>query len=143
MANYLDKMKTIGDEIAATGKVVDEDEMVGYILNGLDFDYNPVVSSILGRTDPITMSDLYAQLLSYETRLEMLRENNHDGGHYQSSVNSASRGRGGRGRNPRGRGQGGRSGGGRGSGGASKQHNRAPAPPKFSAKSAKSTIMKP
>ena len=118
MANYLDKMKTIGDEIVATGKVIDEDEMVGYILNGLDFDYNPVVSSILGRTDPITMSDLYAQLLSYETRLEMFRE---DGGHYQSSVNVASRGRGGRGRNSHGHGQGGRSGGGRGNGGMPKQ----------------------
>ena len=90
-------------------------------MNGLDFDYNPVVSSILGRTDPITMSDLYAQLLSYETRLEMFRE---DDGQYQSSINAASRGRGGHGRNSRGRGQGGRSGGGRGNGGMPKQQQQ-------------------
>lgn len=70
-------MKAIGDEIAAAGKPVDDDEMVSFILNGLDHDYNPIVSSV--------------QVV--QMRLEMLDQRS--GTQYQSSANSASRGRGG------------------------------------------------
>ena len=40
-----------------------------FILAGLDFDYNPLVSSVLGRTEPISLSNLYAQLIAYDMRL--------------------------------------------------------------------------
>lgn len=63
---YFKKMRSIGDEIATAGKHIEEVEMVCFILNGLDYDYSPVVSSVLGRTDPITINDLYAQVMSYE-----------------------------------------------------------------------------
>jgi histone deacetylase 1/2 len=52
MVDYFAKMKNIHDEIESTGKTINEDEMVGFVLNGLGFDYHPVVSSFLGRTDP-------------------------------------------------------------------------------------------
>jgi hypothetical protein len=52
---YFHKMRSIGDEIATAGKQIEEDEMVFFILNGLDYDYNPVVSSVLGRSDPISI----------------------------------------------------------------------------------------
>ena len=68
-AAYYAKVKAIGDELAAAGKPVGDDELVTFILAGLDFDYNPLVSSILGRTEPITLSDLYAQILAYDMRL--------------------------------------------------------------------------
>lgn len=92
VAAYFDKMKTLGDEIAAAGKPIDNDEMVSFILNGLDFEYNPIVSSILGRTDPISINDLYAQIMAFEMLLEMFDQGS--GNKYQSSANSASRGRG-------------------------------------------------
>lgn len=57
---YFNKVKTLADELAATGKKIEDDEMVSYILSGLDFYYNPIVSSVLGRTDQISISDLYA-----------------------------------------------------------------------------------
>ena len=65
------------------------------------------------------MSDLYAQLIAYDMRLQMLQDNHNVG--QNSSINAASRGRGG----PRGRGRGGfgRGYGGRGSG-------NSPPPPK-------------
>ena len=90
-----------------------------FILAGLDFDYNPLVSSVLGRTEPISLSDLYAQLIAYDMRLQMLQDNHNVG--QNSSINVASCGRGG----PRGRGRGGfgRGYGGRGSG-------NSPPPPK-------------
>ena len=59
-AAYFNKMTSIRDELAAVGKAVDDEEMVQFIMNGLDFDYNPLVSSILGRSDSISLSDLYS-----------------------------------------------------------------------------------
>ncbi|WVZ67619.1 hypothetical protein U9M48_016671 [Paspalum notatum var. saurae] len=109
-AAYFSKMKSFGDELAAIGKKVEDEEMVSYILNGLDFDYNSLVSSVLGRTDQVSLSDLYAQLVSFDIRLQMQMQQEKEGGGFQSSANSASRGRGGqrsRGTN-RGRGRGGR-----------------------------------
>ena len=66
-----------------------DDELVTFILAGLDFDYNPLVSTVLGCTTPISLSDLYSQLLAYDARLQLLQDN-HNNGH-NSSVNAASR----------------------------------------------------
>ena len=59
-AVYFSKMKALGDELAAAGKPVPDDEMVSFILSGLGIEYNPIVSSVLNRTDEISLSDLYA-----------------------------------------------------------------------------------
>lgn len=83
-------MKSIADEMAAAGNKLDDDEIIEYILNGLDADYNPFVSSVTMK-DNLTLSDLYAQLLAYEARL--LQQHN-DGGRSYSSANAATRGRG-------------------------------------------------
>lgn len=72
---------------------VSDDELIQYILNGLDFDYNPFVLFVLGRTDTPSLSELYAQLLAYDTRMEMYQEN-YGGDQFQPSANSAARGRG-------------------------------------------------
>jgi hypothetical protein len=58
-AVYFNKVKTLVDELAAAGKKIEDEEMVSYILSGLDFHYNPIVSSVLGQIDPISLSDLY------------------------------------------------------------------------------------
>jgi hypothetical protein len=65
--------------------------MVAYLLADLDSEYNPVFTAVVARVDPISPSDLYAQLLSFEQHT-----------HLQASVGSdtsslamvASRGRG-------------------------------------------------
>lgn len=97
IAAYYAKMKAYADELATIRKPIEDDEMVSFIVLGLDFDYNPIVSSVMGRTDPICLNDLYAQLIAYETHLEMLCDNynNNGKGGFSSSANSASRGRGG------------------------------------------------
>jgi len=100
-AAYYAKVKAIGDELAAAGKPVGDDELVPFILAGLDFDYTLLVSSVVGRTDPITLGDLYAQILAYDMRLQMLQDNSNHG--HNSFVNATSHGRGG----PRGHGRGG------------------------------------
>lgn len=53
-------MKKLNDELAATGKVLEDNEMVTLILARLDFCYNTLVSSVMGRTTPISVSELYS-----------------------------------------------------------------------------------
>ncbi|KAF0895305.1 hypothetical protein E2562_008615 [Oryza meyeriana var. granulata] len=81
-------MKGLADEMAVARKKLDDDDIISYILGGLDLDYNPLVASVSSK-DFISLSDLYAQLLSFEARLSQQS----DGG-YQSTANAASRGRG-------------------------------------------------
>lgn len=122
MAEYVGKMRSLADEITSTGKTIDDDELVSYILAGLDYDYNPIVTSLTARIEPLSVGEAYSQLLSFEQRMDLLQP---DG---RSSVNSASRGRGiSRGRSGGGRSRGGSSGRGRGrSSGPPRQQHGAP-----------------
>ncbi|WVZ48786.1 hypothetical protein U9M48_000195 [Paspalum notatum var. saurae] len=95
MTEYIGKMKSLADEMACAGKPLEDEELVQYILAGLDMDYNPIVSSIVTKTEATSFADLSSQLLSFEQRINL-----YSGGS-QSSVNAASRG--GRGRGSRGR----------------------------------------
>ena len=110
-AAYYAKVKALGDELAAAGRPIPDEELVTFILAGLDFDYNPLVSSVLGRVPAIILSELYAQMIAYDARLQMLQDN---ASNNNSSVNAASWGRGGS--RGRGRGSPGRGSAGRGSG---------------------------
>ncbi|KAK1609583.1 hypothetical protein QYE76_033256 [Lolium multiflorum] len=91
MGEYVTMMKSLENEMISAGKTLEDEDMVSYILAGLkDDSYTGLVAAILTRPEPITVSELYSQLLSYESRQQMLR------GVSQSSVNAATRG--GRGR---------------------------------------------
>jgi hypothetical protein len=70
-SEYLSKMKMLADEIVSAGKKLDDEELCSYILAGFNCKYNSLVSSIAARIEPITMGELYSQLLSFETRLEL------------------------------------------------------------------------
>jgi hypothetical protein len=66
---YFSTMRGYVDEMAATGKALDDDDIVSYILNGLDADYNSLIEHVNGMTDPISPETLYACLLDTEARL--------------------------------------------------------------------------
>jgi hypothetical protein len=70
-AEYMSKMKSLADEMASTEKKHDDKELCSYILVGLDFEYNSLVSSITARVEPISLGELYSQLLAFETRLDL------------------------------------------------------------------------
>ncbi|KAF8665977.1 hypothetical protein HU200_054065 [Digitaria exilis] len=67
-STYFSKMKGLADEMAAAGKPLDDEDVVTYILAGLDAEYNPLVEAISAWTDPVSLGDLYAQLLAAEAR---------------------------------------------------------------------------
>ncbi|XP_073351788.1 uncharacterized protein [Aegilops tauschii subsp. strangulata] len=97
-AAYFTKMVSISDELAATGKPLDEDDVFDHILQRLlhEPDYNGFVSAISTHTateQPIGLSELFSLLLSAEARIAAQNTAFH-------SANLAARG-GGRG-NPRG-----------------------------------------
>ena len=106
-------MKTLADDMASAGKRLDDEEIASYILSGLAIEYNPVVSAVASRTEPITLGELFTQLSSFEQSSALL--SGHGSG---SSANLASRGGRGAGNNNNNRGRGcgrGRGSGGRGS----------------------------
>jgi hypothetical protein len=70
MAVYFAKMKEYVDKMVAVGKKLDDDDVVSYILAGLDADYNGDVENVSAIVDPISISDLFAQLLTAEARVE-------------------------------------------------------------------------
>jgi hypothetical protein len=68
LTEYVNKMRKLGDDMALAGKPFDDEEMVSYILAGLDIEFNPVVLAVLAHVEPISITELYAQLLSFESR---------------------------------------------------------------------------
>jgi hypothetical protein len=52
-SDYMSKMKSLSDEMAASGKHLGTEELMSYILIVLHIDYNPLVTSMLARKDPV------------------------------------------------------------------------------------------
>nr|XP_020198538.1 uncharacterized protein LOC109784358 [Aegilops tauschii subsp. strangulata] len=86
ITDYVGKIRTLCDELIAAGKRVNEEDIVSHILAGLDEEFDPVVSAMCSRMEPVTAAELFSQLLSFETRLNLR------GGGSQSSANTATRG---------------------------------------------------
>jgi hypothetical protein len=92
MADYFAKMKNYADDMSAFGQPLRDEEFAAYVLTGLDEElYNALVSSIVTRVEPISHSELYSQMLSYEHRVD---KQSSGGGYSMSSVNAATRGHG-------------------------------------------------
>jgi hypothetical protein len=92
-AQYFAAVKAITDELAAAGRPMEEDEVVEYLLAGLDDPYNPLFAAIGANPDnKVTVPELYAQLSSYDNHMKLLLNNDEP----KSSVNAAARGRGAR-----------------------------------------------
>jgi hypothetical protein len=51
VAEYYGKMKTLADEMAFAGKKLEDEELVTYILAGLDIEFNLVVSAVAARVN--------------------------------------------------------------------------------------------
>jgi hypothetical protein len=60
--------------MAATGRTLEDKELIKYIINGLDEEYTPPVSTICARAEPISLSEFYSQLLTFETHASLLQD---------------------------------------------------------------------
>jgi hypothetical protein len=80
-------MKIFASELAAAGKPLDEDELVWYLIHGLDpRHYNALITSVQGNSST-TCQDLYNLLEAYDQR------NAPEDSGFQSSANVARRDR--------------------------------------------------
>ena len=78
------------DELAEAAKPLEEDEIVSFIVAGLDLDYNSVVSALDARTEPVTVDLLYSQICNFDQRVELFT-GGAGGGGFKSSANTAAR----------------------------------------------------
>jgi hypothetical protein len=69
IASYFLTMRGYADEMAAVEKPLDDDDVVSYILNGLDADYNLLIEQVNGMTETISPETLYSWLLDTEARV--------------------------------------------------------------------------
>jgi hypothetical protein len=59
-------MRGYTDEMAAAEKPLDNDDVISYILNGLDADYNSLIEQVNGMMETISPRTLYSWLLDTE-----------------------------------------------------------------------------
>lgn len=67
-ADYFRKIKGLASELAAAGAPLRPDEIIAYLLAGLGPDYDPFVTSMTTKSEPLTIDDVYSYLLAYEAR---------------------------------------------------------------------------
>jgi hypothetical protein len=60
-------MQGLRNDMATAAKPLDDEDMVQYVLARLDEDYDSVVNLVLAQTQPITVSELVAQMLAFES----------------------------------------------------------------------------
>jgi hypothetical protein len=89
ISDYYSKLCQFADDLTASGAPLHDDELVAYLLAGLNEAYNPVFTSVVARSDPIAPSELYAQLLSFEQHTNLQGATSHGG---SLSAMAASRG---------------------------------------------------
>lgn len=66
---YLQSIKTKADQLALLGKPLDHEDIIEYILDGLDDDYRGVAEQINGRDVPPTFEEIRDKLVNREAAL--------------------------------------------------------------------------
>jgi hypothetical protein len=75
VSDYYAKMTHFADDLAASDTPLRDDELVAYLLVGLDKDFNPVFTAMVTRVDPISPSELYSQVHSFVHHLNLQAHN--------------------------------------------------------------------
>lgn len=58
--------------MAVAGKPLDDEELVLFIVTDLDnIGFNPIISAILAWVEPISMNELFTQLLAFKQRMDL------------------------------------------------------------------------
>jgi hypothetical protein len=58
------------DNLAAASQHLNDFESISYLLAGLGSDYDPFVTSVTTRLDPLFADEIYGHLLAHEMRIE-------------------------------------------------------------------------
>jgi hypothetical protein len=89
VSDYYSKMCLYADDLEPVGTPLCDDELIAYLLASLDVEFNSVFTFVVGCVDPISPTDLYAQLLSFKQHTSLQGQPSHGGA---LSAMTASRG---------------------------------------------------
>lgn len=70
IADYFQKFQALADAPVVVGKYIDDFEQQAFLLASLGSDYDPFVTSITTRADPLSIEALYGHLLMHEMCLD-------------------------------------------------------------------------
>lgn len=70
--DFLEKAKLVSDELAIVGKPLEDDDLMSYIVSGLNPYFNPFITSLsfATRDNNVSFENFLAKLLSYELLLD-------------------------------------------------------------------------
>jgi hypothetical protein len=94
--SYFSTMRGYADEMVAAGKPLDDDDVISYILNSLDVDYNSLIEQVNEMTETISPETLYSRLLDTKPRVASQKMQRKQ---YHMVANAAARGGSGGGEN--------------------------------------------
>lgn len=66
---YLQGLTSRFDQLALLGKILDHEDKLDYILQGLPDEYKPVVEQTEGRDLPPSLTELHEKLINFEAKL--------------------------------------------------------------------------
>jgi hypothetical protein len=66
ITEYFQSFKALCDNLAAAGQHLNDFDRTSYFLAGLESYYNPFVTSITTRLDPLSLDEIYGHLLAHE-----------------------------------------------------------------------------
>ncbi|KAJ0092460.1 hypothetical protein Patl1_27129 [Pistacia atlantica] len=71
-SEYLENAKSLADQLVATSKLVDDQDLISFLLGGLQSSYTPFITSFTfaSRETDFTFEDFQAELLGYENLLD-------------------------------------------------------------------------
>lgn len=69
--DYFHKVKSMTDIMTSIGHPLQEEEIVSYLLSGLGSDYDSLVIAVSTCSELISLNDLYAHLISYNSAFQI------------------------------------------------------------------------
>ncbi|KAE8787091.1 hypothetical protein D1007_38967 [Hordeum vulgare] len=89
VAAYFGHMRPLSDELATAGKPIREDELLSFIISGLDMEYQPIISALDARTELVSVDNLFSMVSNFNQRVVMFHGTSVDS--FKFSANAASR----------------------------------------------------
>ena len=91
-SEYLENAKNLADQLAAAGKPIDDQDLISFLLGGLQSSYTPFVTSFnfVSHDTDFTFEEFQAELLGYENLLDVNQSvPGMDSNHFAFSANKS------------------------------------------------------
>ena len=74
VSQYLQKAKSLADELAAAGRPLSNAEFNAIIYRNLGYEYHSIITALNQRPTPVTFQELHGQLVAHEVLIKGLHE---------------------------------------------------------------------